>query len=80
MSFRLSALKTNVTKTFIIIAFIFFAVLNENRLLLKINKMFIRLFFYKGFFEFGFLYEIMTIIIQFTNLIREIFYIFMLYR
>ena len=49
MSLRLSVLKINVIKTFIIVAFVSFATLNENRLLSKINKMFIRLFFYKRF-------------------------------
>ena len=63
MSFKLNALKTNVIKTFIIAVFVSFAALNENRLLLKVNKMFTRLFLIKGFFEFGFLCEIMTITI-----------------
>ena len=64
MSFRLSVLKTNVTKTFIIVAFISFADLkNENRLLLKIDKIFTRLFFIKDFSEFNFLREIIMIII-----------------
>ena len=80
MSFKLNALKTNVIKTFIIITFVSFATLNENHLLLKINKMFTRLFLIKGFFEFDFLYKIITITIQFTNLVRETLYIFMLYR
>ena len=60
MNLRLNILKTDVIKTFIIIVFVSFAALNENRLLLKINKVFIRLFFIKGFFEFDFLCEIMT--------------------
>ena len=60
MSFRLNVLKANVIKIFIIIAFAFFAALNENYLLSKINKMFTRLFFIEDFFEFDFLYEIMT--------------------
>ena len=60
MSFKLNALKTNVIKIFIIIIFVSFVALNENRLLLKINKMFTRLFLIKDFFEFNFLYEIMT--------------------
>ena len=63
MSLRLNVLKTSVIKTFIIIAFVFFAILNENRLLSKINKMFIRFFFIKDFFELDFLCEIMTIMI-----------------
>ena len=63
MSFKLNILKISVTKTFIIIIFVFFATLNENRLLLKINKMFTRFFFIKGFFEFNFLREIITIMI-----------------
>ena len=63
MSLRLNALKINVIKTFIIVIFISFATLNENRLLSKINKVFIRLFLIKSFFEFDFLREIMTITI-----------------
>ena len=58
MSFKLNILKINVIKTFIIIAFVFFVILNENRLLSKINKMFTRLFLIKDFFEFDFLREI----------------------
>ena len=80
MSLRLNVLKTNVIKIFIIVAFVSFATLNEDRLLSKINKMFIRLFFIKDFFEFGFLYEIITIMIQFTNLIKKILYMLMLHR
>ena len=80
MNLKLSALKTNVIKTFIIVTFVSFAVLNENYLLLKVNKMFVRLFFIEGFFELDFLCEIMTIMIQFMNLIREAFYILMLHR
>ena len=61
MSFRLSVLKINVTKTFIIVIFVFFATLkNENRLLSEINKMFTRFFLIKDFFDFGFLCEIIT--------------------
>ena len=64
MNLKLNVLKTNVIKTFIIVAFVFFAVLkNENRLLSEINKMFTRFFLIKGFFEFNFLYKIITIII-----------------
>ena len=63
MSLRLNALKANVIKTFIIVIFVFFAALNENRLLLKINKMFARLFLIKDFFEFDFLCEIMIMMI-----------------
>ena len=64
MNLRLSVLKANVIKTFIIVIFVFFATLNENRLLLKINKiLFTRLFLIKGFFEFDFLREIITTII-----------------
>ena len=80
MSLRLNILKTNVIKTFIIIAFVFFAALNENRLLLKINKMFARLFLIKDFFELNFLYKIMITTIQFTNLMRGTFYMLMLHR
>ena len=81
MSLRLNVLKINVIRTFIIVIFAFFAILkDENRLLLKINKIFARFFFIKGFFEFGFLCEIMTTMIQFTNLMRETFYMFILYR
>ena len=63
MSLRLNALKTNIIKTFIIIAFVSSAALNENRLLSKINKMFIRLFLIKDFFEFDFLREIIIMMI-----------------
>ena len=63
MSLKLNVLKTNVIKTFIIVAFASFATLNENRLLSKINKMFIYLFLIKSFFELGFLREIITMII-----------------
>ena len=80
MSLRLNALKTNIIKIFIIITFIFFATLNENRLLLKINKMFTRLFLIKGFFEFDFLYKIITTTIQLTNLMKRILYMFILHR
>ena len=80
MSLRLSALKTNVIKTFIIVAFVSFAALNEDRLLSKINKIFIRLFLIKGFFELDFLYEIMTTMIQFTNLMRGALYMLVLHR
>ena len=80
MSFRLSALKTSVIKTFIIIAFVSFVTLNENRLLSKVNKVFIRLFLIEGFFEFDFLCEIITTTIQFTNLIKETFYMLVLYH
>ena len=80
MNLRLNALKANVTKTFIIIVFASSAVLNENRLLSKINKMFIRFFLIKGFFEFDFLREIITTTIQFINMIREALYMFMLHR
>ena len=81
MSLRLSALKINIIKIFIVVIFVFFAVLkDENRLLLKINKMFARLFFIKGFFEFDFLREIMIITIQFINLIKKILYMLILYR
>ena len=80
MSLRLSALKAGVIKIFIIVAFVFSAALNEDRLLSKVNKMFTRLFLIKGFFELGFLYEIMTTMIQFTNLIREALYMLMLHR
>ena len=80
MNLKLNILKTNVIKTFIIIAFIFFADLNENHLLSKINKMFARLFLIKSFFEFGFLYKIITTTRQFTNLIKKTFYILILHR
>ena len=80
MSLRLSVLKADVIKTFIITAFASFAILNENRLLSKVNKMFTRLFFIKGFFELDFLCEIITMTIQFTNLMRGVLYILMLYR
>ena len=64
MSLKLSALKINVIKTFIIVSFVFSATLkNKNRLLLKINKMFTRLFFIKDFFEFDFLRKIIIITI-----------------
>ena len=63
MNLKLNVLKTNVIRIFIIIAFIFFVALNEDRLLSKINKMFTRLFFIKTFFEFDFLCEIITITI-----------------
>ena len=63
MSLKLNALKINVIKTFIITAFIFFAALNENRLLSKINKVFIRFFLIKDFFEFDFLCEIIITMI-----------------
>ena len=61
MSLRLNILKTGVTKTFIIVAFV--SLKDENRLLSKINKMFTRLFLIKGFFEFGFLRKFMTTMI-----------------
>ena len=80
MSLKLSALKIGVIKIFIIAVFVSFAALNENRLLSKINKMFTRLFLIKGFFEFDFLYKIMIITIQFTNLMREVLYMFILHR
>ena len=80
MSLKLNALKTNVIKTFIIAAFVSFATLNENRLLLKINKMFTRFFLIKGFFEFDFLCEIIMMMIQFTNLMRETLYMLILHR
>ena len=80
MSLRLNILKINVIRIFIIIAFVSFVALNEDRLLSKINKMFTRLFLIEGFFEFGFLCEIITTTIQFTNLMRGAFYMFMLYR
>ena len=77
MSLRLNALKTNVIKTFIIAAFVFSTALkNENRLLSKINKMFARFFLIKGFF----LREVITMTIQFTNLMKKVLYIFMLHR
>ena len=80
MNFKLNVLKTSVTKTFIIVAFVFFAALkNENRLLSKINKVFIRLFLIRGFFEFDFLYEIITTTIQFTNLMKKTLYMLMLH-
>ena len=60
MSLKLNVLKTNVIKTFIIAVFVSFAILNENRLLLKVNKVFTRLFLIEGFFEFDFLCEIIT--------------------
>ena len=63
MSLRLNALKIDVIKTFIIVIFVFSVTLNENCLLSKINKVFTRFFLIKGFFEFGFLYEIITITI-----------------
>ena len=63
MNLKLNVLKAGVIRTFIIITFISFAALNENRLLLKINKVFARFFLIKGFFEFDFLYEIITTII-----------------
>ena len=80
MSLKLNVLKTNVIKTFIIVTFISSATLNENRLLSKINKIFTRLFLIKGFFEFGFLCEIITTTIQFTNLIKETLYMLVLHR
>ena len=80
MNLRLSALKAGVIKIFIIIAFVSSAALNENRLLSKINKMFIRFFLIKDFFGFDFLCEIITITIQFTNLIKEALYMLMLHR
>ena len=77
MSLKLNVLKTNVTKTFIIVVFIFSAVLkNENRLLSKVNKMFTRLFLIKDFF----LREIITTTIQFINLMRETLYMLVLHR
>ena len=60
MNLRLSVLKAGVIETFIIVAFVSFAVLNEDRLLSKINKMFARFFLIKGFFEFDFLCEIIA--------------------
>ena len=78
MSLRLNVLKINVIKTFIIVAFA--SLKDENRLLLKINKIFTRLFLIKGFFEFNFLREFITIMIQFINLMREAFYMLILYR
>ena len=63
MNLKLNVLKTNVIKIFIIVIFVSFAILNENRLLLKINKMFTRFFLIKDFFEFGFLREIIIITI-----------------
>ena len=78
MSFKLNVLKINVTKTFIIVIFV--SLKNENHLLLKINKMFTRFFFIKGFFKFNFLREFITMIIQFINLIKEILYMLILYR
>ena len=80
MSLRLSALKADVTKIFIIVIFVSFAALNEDRLLSEINKMFIRLFLIEGFFEFDFLREIMTITIQFMNMMRGAFYMLVLHR
>ena len=81
MSFRLNILKTNVTKTFIIITFVFSAALkNENSLLSKINKVFARLFLIKDFFKFDFLREIMTITIQFINLMKGALYMLILHR
>ena len=80
MSLKLNVLKINVIKIFIIVIFVFFAILkNENRLLLKINKMFTRFFFIKSFFELDFLREVIMIMIQLTNLIKKILYIFMLH-
>ena len=63
MSLRLNVLKISVIKTFIIIAFVFFVTLNEDRLLSKVNKIFARFFFIEGFFEFDFLCEIMMMMI-----------------
>ena len=64
MSFKLNILKTNVINTFFIVIFVFFVIIkNENRLLSEINKIFTHLFFIKGFFELGFLCEIIIIII-----------------
>ena len=80
MSLRLNVLKVNVIKIFIIIAFISSATLNEDRLLSKVNKMFTRFFLIKGFFELDFLCEIIITMIQFTNLIREVFYMLVLHR
>ena len=81
MSFKLNVSKTNVTETFIIVIFVFFVILkDENRLLSKVNKMFIRLFFIKGFFEFNLLCEVMTTTIQFTNLMKKILYMLMLHH
>ena len=80
MSFKLNALKTNVIKTFIIVIFVFFAALNENRLLSKINKMFARFFLIEDFFELGFLCEIIMTTIQFTNLMKKTLYMFVLHR
>ena len=78
MSLKLSVLKTNVIKTFIIVTFA--SLKNENRLLLKINKMFTRLFLIKGFFEFNFLREFIITMIQFINLMRETLYMLILHR
>ena len=80
MSLRLSVLKAGVIKTFIIVIFVSFVTLNENRLLSKINKMFTRLFLIKGFFEFGFLCEIIMTTIQSMNLIKGALYMFILHR
>ena len=81
MSLKLSVLKTNVIKTFIIVIFVFSAALkNEDRLLSKINKMFTRFFLVKDFLKFDFLREIITTTIQFTNLIKKVHYILVLYR
>ena len=64
MSLKLNILKINVINTFIIVIFVFFIVIkDEDRLLSKINKMFTRFFLIKGFFEFDFLCEIITMII-----------------
>ena len=77
MNFKLNILKTSVIKTFIIVVFVFSAVLkNENRLLSKINKVFTRLFFIKGFF----LYKTITTMIQFTNLMKGTLYMLVLHR
>ena len=80
MSLKLNTLKTDVIKTFIIVAFVSSATLNENRLLSKINKVFARLFLIEDFFELDFLYEIMATTIQFTNLMKGALYMLMLHR
>ena len=80
MSLRLNALKINVIKIFIIVTFVSFVALNEDRLLSKINKIFTRLFLIKGFFEFNFLREVMITMIQLTNLMKETLYMLVLHR
>ena len=64
MNLKLSVLIINVINIFIFIIISFSLIWsNEDRLLLKIIKMFIRLFFIKGFLRLSFLCDDMTITI-----------------